>query len=316
MAPVPVKPEPLPAPTELRPSAPPEPLAIAGKYVVLKDDKLIEGTVRVSGDTVIVRQGALDRPFAKSQVQFVGLNRDEVYKFMLAKAPAADPAARLQVARWCMFSGLREQALAEAQEVLKLNPKDTSAKSMVRSLELSLKEYPPADAPKMTPPVMPTLPAELTTEPIPPMSIPTPGVVPPAPVVPPMTPAVEPVLPPVVPPVAPKANDPLPPVAGPKPAVPPAVDPLLPLPVPTAAPVPQPPVAPLPRPTVTAPALPPAIPPADPLVPALPAAPAPKPVGVPPIPPAGFGTDVAPKLPVTGPAGDEFDPAGFNKPPK
>ena len=149
--PVSPKPEPLPPPSEL-PPAKGEPLAVAGKYVVLKEDKLIEGAVTLSGDVVIVRQGALDRPFAKSQVQFVGSSRDEVYKFMLAKVPATDTAARLQVARWCMFSGMREQALTEAREILKLQPADKSAASLARSLELSLQQFPAEDSPKMTAP--------------------------------------------------------------------------------------------------------------------------------------------------------------------
>ena len=77
--------------------------------MVLKDDKIIEGPVSLRGDVVVVRQGSLDRPFSKSQVQFVADSKDDVYRFMLAKVPADDTAARLGVARWCMFAGLREQ---------------------------------------------------------------------------------------------------------------------------------------------------------------------------------------------------------------
>ena len=139
---MPAKPQPLPAPALLSDSVSREPLAVVGKFAVLKDDKLIEGTVGVSDDKVIVRQGALDRPFHKSQVQFVAADKDEVYRFMLAKVPANDVAARLKVARWCMFSGLREQALTEAREVQKLQPNNSSAADMVRSLELSLQQFP------------------------------------------------------------------------------------------------------------------------------------------------------------------------------
>ncbi len=165
--PVPAKPDPLPSAITDAHTQPREPLATAGKYVLLKDDKLIEGGVTVNGDTILVRQGALDRPFTKSQVQFVAASHDEVYKFMLAKVSANDAAARLKVARWCMFSGLREQALVEAREVQKLQPNATAAADMIRSLELSLQQFPPEGAAKMTAPAVPTFPVELRPAPLP-----------------------------------------------------------------------------------------------------------------------------------------------------
>lgn len=180
---------PLPAPTPvLQPPVSPMPtkvdphaaLSVVGKFVVLKEDKLIVGDVSVNNDTVIVRQGALDRPFPKSQVQFVATSRDEVYKFMLAKVAANDAAARLQVARWCMFSGLREQALTEAREVQKLAPGNRNTADLVRSLELSLQQFPAEDSPKMTAPGVPTFPAELTPPPAKPV-VPIPPAVDPEP---------------------------------------------------------------------------------------------------------------------------------------
>src|SRR5262249_7368414 len=137
----------------------PDQFAGSEKYVVLKDDKLLEGSsVSVNGDTVVVRQGSLDRPFHKSQVQFVASSKDEVYKFMLSKVLAADTVARLKVAQWCMFCGMREQALAEAREIQKLQPRNGPATDMVRSLELSLRQFPPANAPKMSAPEQSTFP--------------------------------------------------------------------------------------------------------------------------------------------------------------
>ncbi|HEY1186495.1 MAG TPA: hypothetical protein VGE74_02510, partial [Gemmata sp.] len=179
VAPAPVA---LPTPTTQPPARPtPAPLAtsvtetstqgpgeaLAGtKYIVMKDDKIIEGAVTLRGDVVVVRQGALDRSFSKGQVQFVADNKDEVYKYQLAKVPATDIPARLKVARWCMFSGMREQALTEAREVQKLQPANADAASLVRSLEQSLRQFPPADAPRMTAPATPTFPAELSARPV------------------------------------------------------------------------------------------------------------------------------------------------------
>lgn len=133
------------------------------KYIVLKDDKVIEGSVTLRGDVVVVRQGALDRPYSKGQVQYVADSKDEVYKFQLAKVSSTDAAGRLKVARWCMFSGMREQALTEAREVQKLQPANTDAAALVRSLEQSLKQFPPAGAPVMTAPAAPVFPTELSS---------------------------------------------------------------------------------------------------------------------------------------------------------
>ena len=157
-------------PTEARA---PEALAVTGRFVVLQENKLIEGAVSVAEDTVFVTQGAIKRKFPKSQVQFVGDSRDEVHRFMAAKVPATSAAGRLQVARWCMFNGLREQALAEAREVQKIRPTSVegdrvqaAARDLARSLELSLQQFPVETAAKMTAPAAPTFPAELAPAPV------------------------------------------------------------------------------------------------------------------------------------------------------
>lgn len=130
----------LPPPTPL--SAPPVQLTSSGQFVVLKGNKLIEGTVTVTGEKVVVRQGVLDRSLSKADVHYIGQTRDDVYRFMLSQVSATDPSARLAVARWCMLNGLREQALTEAREVLKLQPTNTAAADVARSLEESLKQFP------------------------------------------------------------------------------------------------------------------------------------------------------------------------------
>ena len=123
----------LPPPTAIPPS---------GQVVILKDDKLVEGTVTVAGEKVIVRQGVVDRTFKKDEVQHVANSKDEAYRFQLGKLKADDAAARLKLAKWCMFNGMRPQALAEAREVAKLQPTNTAATELARSLEESLRQFP------------------------------------------------------------------------------------------------------------------------------------------------------------------------------
>lgn len=182
------KPHPLPGPAQPQPVLGPP----AGtKFVLLKGDRLIEcSSAAPNGDVWVVRQGALDRALPKGEVQFVGDSRDAIYKFVLARVKPADAGARLQVARWCMYVGMREQALAEAREVQKLDAKNATAADMIRSLELSLKQFPPADAPKMSAPPQPAYPVDLRPA-VPPMVTPVAPQVP-APVAPPIPPASEP----------------------------------------------------------------------------------------------------------------------------
>jgi hypothetical protein len=156
------KPAPLPTPSDPPPAGklpllpPPSsdspPQAGAGKFIVLKGNRLVEGSVVVAGEKVVIRQGSLEQTVAKVDVQFVAETKDEVRKFMLAKVPAGDAAARLGVARWLMFAGLREQALAEAKDVLKLQPTYTAAAELARSLDESLKQFPAEGTPAPKPP--------------------------------------------------------------------------------------------------------------------------------------------------------------------
>jgi hypothetical protein len=146
-APAEPKPLPLPAPTPFTPgldSLHPEPAAKlppTGKFVVLKGNRLVEGTAKIQGDKVIVRQGALDRSFARADVLCLADSRDGVYQYMRSKA-GNNVDSRLAVAKWCTFNGLREQALNEAREILKLQPTHRGATDLARSVEESLRQFP------------------------------------------------------------------------------------------------------------------------------------------------------------------------------
>jgi hypothetical protein len=146
-APAEPKPLPLPAPTPFTPgldSLHPEPaanLAPTGKFVVLKGNRLVEGTAKIQGDKVIVRQGALDRSFARADVLCLADSRDGVYQYMRSKA-GNNVDSRFAVAKWCTYNGLREQALNEAREILKLQPTHRGATDLARSVEESLRQFP------------------------------------------------------------------------------------------------------------------------------------------------------------------------------
>ncbi len=141
---------PLPPPSRFTPGLdppqpePPRPIAAAGRYVILKGNKLLEGSVRLAGDKVVVRQGALDRPFPQNEVLAVVNTPEEVRQWQRQRIAEDDLAGRLALARWLMFNGLREQALAEARAILERDPSHRASADLARSLELSLQQFPPA----------------------------------------------------------------------------------------------------------------------------------------------------------------------------
>lgn len=128
---------------------------------------MVEGNVTRDGEKVLVRRGAVDQPFNKEQVRFVGNSKDDVYAFLLGKVKSDDPAARFKLARWCSHNGMREQALVEAREVVRLQPTNSSAAELARTLEESLRLFPtngtpasgPTKPPSQTAPAAPGLPA-------------------------------------------------------------------------------------------------------------------------------------------------------------
>jgi len=158
-----------PAPAPVLPAAPPEPkplpalppptpnnpaqvtphskratqIAPSGQFIVLKGDKLIEGSVVSNGEKVVIRRGALDRSVDRTEVLYIGETRDDVYRFMLAKALPESIDGRLAVANWCTMNGLREQGLTEARAILKLQPGHRAATDLARAVEASLRQFPP-----------------------------------------------------------------------------------------------------------------------------------------------------------------------------
>ncbi len=142
-----------------------DPYTPHGKFVVLRgkpidaspDKKLIgeimasklltiEGIGAMDKKDIVVQQGAIVRNIPKTEVLFVGETHNDVYCFMRDRAPANDEIARLAVARWCMFNGMREQALAEATAILQFKPACKVAADLARSLQESLKQFPPEGA--------------------------------------------------------------------------------------------------------------------------------------------------------------------------
>ncbi|MDW8241923.1 MAG: hypothetical protein RMJ88_01775 [Thermogemmata sp.] len=130
----------------------PPPSPYNGQFVLLKNGKLIAGQVRLEGDNVVVRQGALERRWPKAEVLGIAEDADAVYKLRRQQIADSDSVARLELACWLMYQGFREQALAEARALVAVDPTNKRAQELVRSLELSLRQFPTAGAPTSSAP--------------------------------------------------------------------------------------------------------------------------------------------------------------------
>lgn len=152
------KPEPqpaLPLPTPIAQPARPS----VGQAILLQDGKIVEGTVAKEGEKVIVRRGVIDQPFEKDKVQFIGESKDGVYRYLLGKLKPDDADGRFKLARWCVFNGMREQALTEVREVVKLQPQHALAREMARTLEESIRLFNADGSPTNAPATPGTSPA-------------------------------------------------------------------------------------------------------------------------------------------------------------
>ena len=67
------------------------------------------------------------------------------------EGPGRRADSRLVVAKWCTLNGLREQALTEAREILKLKPGHRGATDLARSMEESLRQFPVAGTAPLKP---------------------------------------------------------------------------------------------------------------------------------------------------------------------
>lgn len=133
----------VPPPAKLNPPTPLVPPAAPGigSVVLLTDNGIVEGHVSEAPGRVIVRRGSIDQPFPKETVQFIGKTKDECYKHLLGKLKIDDAPGRFKLARWCMYNGLREQALAEAQAVVKIQPDHKPAADLARTMDESIRLF-------------------------------------------------------------------------------------------------------------------------------------------------------------------------------
>ena len=112
---------------------PPEPAA--GKVLLLKSERILEGDVeRVAGQYVL-RRGTSEVTILAGQALRLCADRTEAFQFMQGRANLLDPDERLRLARWCQSNGLAEQAREELRAALEMRPNHGETKRLAKLLQ-------------------------------------------------------------------------------------------------------------------------------------------------------------------------------------
>jgi hypothetical protein len=137
----------------------------AGKFLVLRNGRTLEGDVERVGEQYRVRRNGGETWIAANLVLRLFRDTEDAYQFLRARTDLDDAADRLRLAKWCLGAGLRERALEEAAAAERLRPKDAE---MQRFLERLRQPTPqPSAAPPAPPdrdPEPPAPPVDLTPE--------------------------------------------------------------------------------------------------------------------------------------------------------
>lgn len=134
----------VPAWAILKASDPP-PARTSGRVLILDNDRTLEGDIERRGEQYCVRRPIGETWVPADKVLCLCGDLEEAWKFLQTRANLRDPDERLRLARWCLFHGLKPQALAEVTAAVELRPHHAESQRLMRSLQQS--------TPASTPPV-------------------------------------------------------------------------------------------------------------------------------------------------------------------
>lgn len=137
---------------------------ITGKVILLDNDQLIEGDIRREGDRYVIRRAVGETVIPAALVLDVVADRKAAFAAFRERCNLRDVDDRMRLIRWAMQNDMREEALAEAELLLKFRPDDQP----LRQLAAGLRELKKAPAPEVkrqpeAPPKLPTQVLEVET---------------------------------------------------------------------------------------------------------------------------------------------------------
>jgi hypothetical protein len=107
-----------------------------GTVLILDNELLIEGEIRLEGDRFIVRRGTGETIIPASKVIELVADRKQAYKVMSDRCNRHDYDERIRLLNWCMVNSLHDEALAEAELLLKFRPADEKIQRLVQGLRV------------------------------------------------------------------------------------------------------------------------------------------------------------------------------------
>jgi hypothetical protein len=134
-----------------------------GKVLVLDNELTLEGEIERVGNQYRVRRTVGETWWPGERVLKLCADVPAAYEFLRGRANLNDADERLRLAEWCRQHALRQQALAEVREAVRIRPQNAASR---RLLEHLLQEPAPVEtAAKPAPePEMPASPLDLTAD--------------------------------------------------------------------------------------------------------------------------------------------------------
>jgi hypothetical protein len=145
------------APGEPKPAAE----RVAGRVLVLENERTLEGDIRREGEDYRVRRKVGEVWVPGSRVLRLCKDWHDAYAYLCTRANLGDVDERVRLARWCQLHGLKKEALAEVNEAVRLQPRNPDVLRLQKLLRRAAqaKSAPPAGARRPGPIPPETLPA-------------------------------------------------------------------------------------------------------------------------------------------------------------
>jgi hypothetical protein len=106
-----------------------------GRVLVLDNERTLTGEIERVDDQYRIKRLVGETWVPAGKVLKLCASLEEAHGFLASRTNLHDPDERLRLAEWCRQHGLRELALEEAQEALRLRPGDDRAKRLVGYLQ-------------------------------------------------------------------------------------------------------------------------------------------------------------------------------------
>src|SRR5439155_21118947 len=106
----------------------------AGKFLVLRNGRTLDGDIERVGDQYRVRRDGGETWLAANLVLRLFRDTEDAYQFLRAKTNPDDPDDPLRLAKWCLDVRLRDRALEEATAAERLRPRDAETQRFLARL--------------------------------------------------------------------------------------------------------------------------------------------------------------------------------------